>query len=139
MNKAIATLFLVVILSGCNKKIEPQDLSKINGYWEIEYVILPDGTKKEYKVNETIDFFEITNNVGYRQKVMPQLDGKYQHNNKAEKVQAVFEKDKAFLKYATDYNDWQEEILDISDENLVLKNGNNLEYHYKKPIPFTTK
>ena len=69
----------------CKQAISEKDIAKINGYWEIENVVLADGTKKDYKINETIDFFEIKDNNGFRQKVMPQLDGTYLTNDIKEK------------------------------------------------------
>ena len=58
-------IFLLIVLTSmlsCKQKIKEADISNLNGYWEIEKVDLPDGDKKEYKVNETIDFFKIENN-----------------------------------------------------------------------------
>ena len=51
-------LFLVFsLLVSCKQSITEADLQNLNGYWEIEKVMLPDGEKKEYKINETVDFF----------------------------------------------------------------------------------
>ena len=77
-------IFLLIVLTSmlsCKQKIKEADISNLNGYWEIEKVDLPDGDKKEYKVNETIDFFKIENKKGFRKKVMPQLDGTYLTND----------------------------------------------------------
>ena len=46
-------LFLVFgALVSCKQSIAEADLQNLNGYWEIEKVMLPDGEKKEYKINE---------------------------------------------------------------------------------------
>ena len=59
-------LFIVfVLLLSCKQTISKTDLNNLNGYWEIEKVELPDGDKKEYKVNETIDFFKIKDEKGF--------------------------------------------------------------------------
>ena len=79
--KRILLLFFLVSVLSCQQKIKETDISNLNGYWEIEKVELPDGDKKEYKVNETIDFFKIEANKGFRKKVMPQLDGSYLTND----------------------------------------------------------
>ena len=57
--KKIVGLLVVVLFISCKQTIIESDLNNLNGYWEIEKVVLPDGDKKEYKVNETIDFFKI--------------------------------------------------------------------------------
>lgn len=139
MKKIIVFAVSFFALTSCNQLITDKDISKINGYWEIEKVILSDGTKKEYKVNETIDFFQIKNNIGFRKKVTPQLDGTYLVNNQKEKV-LISKKDKIyFLNYSTNYAKFKEQIIKIQDSILVLKNDQNVEYHYKKPIPFSIK
>ncbi|MGK4569093.1 lipocalin family protein [Flavobacterium sp. 3HN19-14] len=137
--KRAVLLFTVLILSACQQKIEEQDIAKLNGYWEIEKVILADGSEKDYKINETIDYLEIKNDSGFRKKVMPQFDGKYLVNNQSEKVKVIFKNGKTFLEYKTDYIKWQDEILKISDDKLTLKNSQGISYQYKKPIPFSLK
>lgn len=139
MKKAIATLFISISLSACQQNIDDSDIEKINGYWEIEEVILPDGNKKEYKISETIDYFEVKNSKGFRKKVMPQFDGTYKANDLSEDLKISKTGNDFFIEYQTDYGKWKEQILEISDENLVLKNQQKLEYHYKKPVPFTLK
>jgi hypothetical protein len=115
------------------------DSTKINGYWEVDYVILPDGEKKDYKINETNDFFEIKNNVGFRKKVTPQYDGTYLINEQQESVRLIEKNHHVFMEYKTLYAKWEEEILVLSGEELVLKNAQKLEYHYKRPVIFTVK
>ena len=137
--KKIATLILAICFISCSNAVQPDDISKINGYWEIEKVIFPDGNEKNYPASETIDFFEISKNIGIRKKVKQQFNGKYIDNGQSEKITATFKDGKAFLNYETDYAKWTEEIQEISSENLVLKNEQNIEYHYKKPTPFSLK
>jgi hypothetical protein len=133
-------IFLVLILIvSCKKAINPNDVVKLNGYWEIEKVILPDNDNKDYKINETIDFFKIKNNQGFRHKVTPQFDGTYSVNEYAEKVIIIFKNDKVFLEYSTEFAKWKDELITVSDKELIVKNDANIEYHYKKPIPFSVK
>jgi len=69
MKKTITIAFLF-ILSACHQKVTTQDISKLNGYWEIEKVTFFDGAKKEYKYNESFDYFQIKGNKGFRKKMM---------------------------------------------------------------------
>ena len=139
MKKTVLLFIAIISLAACKEKVKPEDVSKINGYWEIETVTTPDGNEKEYKISETIDYFEIKNDSGFRKKVMPQFNGKYLVNDKSEKIKIVREEDKIYLNYETEYSTWKEEILEVSDEKLVLKNASEIEYQYKKPTPFTLK
>lgn len=139
MKNTVITLLAVVVLVSCNQKITNEDIAKINGYWEIENVKLPDGKNKDYKINEAIDYFEIKDKKGFRKKVYPQLDGKYLVNDLKENVTITDSSGVYFVNYQTDYSKWKEQIIEIQDSVLVLKNKANLEYHYKKPIPFSLK
>ncbi|WP_396157582.1 hypothetical protein [Flavobacterium sp.] len=137
--KKIRVLCFVLLLISCHTSVKKEDLKKLNGYWEIKQVTLADGSTKDYKINETVDFFEIKNNNGFRQKVMPQFDGKFKTNGFKELIK-VIEKDNAFfIEYTTKYGKWKEEIIAIEDSILVLKNKGNLEYTYKKFKPFSFK
>ena len=137
--KRILLLIVLVSALSCKQKITEADLSNLNGYWEIEKVELPDGDKKEYKVNETIDFFKIEANKGFRKKVMPQLDGTYLTNDIQEDVVVVIKDGDASLQYKTTYASWKEEIIELTKDKLVVKNQQELEYHYKRPVKFSVK
>lgn len=132
-------VFASFVMMSCTTKITTEDLAKINGYWEIEKVEMPDGAEKDYKVNPTIDFFELKGTKGFRKKVMPQFDGSYRVNDLSEDF-IITEKDgKTFVNYTTQYAKWQEELVELDEDALVVKNQHGIEYHYKRPIPFTVK
>jgi hypothetical protein len=133
--KKTVILFFFFVLSSCHQKITQQDVAKINGYWEIEKVNLPDGTEKKYTINETYDYFEIKGNTGFRKKVNPQLNGRFLVTNQSEKVTVLFEKDQTFLVYTTPFAKWKEEIKSLEDKKMVLINSANMEYTYKKTGP----
>ncbi len=139
MRQFYLILASILLLVSCKSDISKEELSKINGYWEIEKVHFPNGENKEYTINETNDYFEIKNDKGFRKKVIAQLNGKYLENGLAEKISVEFKEDMVLLHYTTPYAKWTEEVTELSDENLVLKNNDNLEYHYKRPIPFSLK
>ena len=139
MKKAVSIFVMLMVFASCKQTITDKDLVKINGYWEIEKVNLADGSKKDYTVNETIDYFSVKNNKGFRQKVMPQLDGKYLTNDVKEDVSISNTNGDYFVNYTTRYGKWKEEIIELRDSVLVLKNKDNIEYHYKKQIPFSVK
>lgn len=133
-------LFIVFgLLLSCKQTISKTDLNNLNGYWEIEKVELPDGDKKEYKVNETIDFFKIKDEKGFRKKVMPQLDGTYLTNDIQEDIVIAVKDGDATIQYKTTYASWNEEIIELTKEKLVIKNQQDFEYHYKRPVKFSIK
>jgi hypothetical protein len=133
MKNILKIVFLSFLFISCQPKIQPEDISKINGYWEIEKVVFDQGKDKEYGSNESYDYFKIDkDNIGFRKKVMPQLDGTFMVNDTYENVKIRFEDDKAFLDYTTPYAKWSEELIAVSDKELVLINAEKKEYHYKK-------
>jgi hypothetical protein len=136
MKNTFRILVLSLFFVGCQQKIEPADIAKINGYWEIEKVVFDEGKDKDYKMNESYDYFDIsTNNKGTRKKVMPQLDGSFLVNDTYENVGVRFKDDKVFLDYSTPYAKWSEELITISDTEFVVRNEEKKEYHYKKTGP----
>ena len=139
MKKLFVLFFLGTIVVSCKQTITETDLQYLNGYWEIEKVTLPDGDTKEYKVNETIDYFQIAQKKGFRSKVMPQVDGSYLKNDIKESVQVSLKDGSATLHYKTTYAKWNEEIITLSKDHFVVKNAQDLEYHYKRPVKFSVK
>lgn len=132
-------VFLILSLISCKEDVSLNDINKINGYWEIEKVILSDGEKKDYKINETIDYFLIKENKGFRQKLMPQFDGKFKTNGIKESISIINKNEKVYISYATNYAKWNEELIEIKDSVLVLKSDDNSKYYYKKFKLFSLK
>lgn len=140
MKNLILTLFTVLFFASCQgNKAEPIDVNLLNGYWEIENVTLADGTLKEYKMNETIDFITVKNDSGFRKKVKPQFDGTYLINDVDEKFTILKSPEDTFIAYKTDYAAWKEKIESVSKEQLILVNDQEIRYQYKRPTPFTVK
>lgn len=137
--KKLMLLVACVTFVSCNKSFNSEELKQLNGYWEIKLAEMPDGTKKEYTVNSTIDYFELKGDKGFRKKVMPQFDGTYRVNDLSEDISVVNEDGKTYLSYKTEYAEWKEQVIELDDKNLVLKNEQDIEYHYVKPEPFTLK
>ena len=138
MKKTGLLLFALLLIS-CHSNVKKEDINKLNGYWEIKQVKLQTGKIKDYKINETIDYFELKDNEGFRQKVMPQFDGKFQTNGIKETIKIIEKNNSFFIDYNTKFGQWKEEIITIEDSTLVLKNKENLEYTYKKFKPFSFK
>jgi hypothetical protein len=132
MKNTCSILLIAFLFVACQQKIKPEDVSKINGYWEVEKVVFDSIDDKDYSMNEVYDYFEIKNNKGIRKKVRPQLDGTFLVNDAFENVTVRFADDKVFLDYATPFMKWSEEVIALSAEELVLLNKDKMEYHYKK-------
>ncbi len=134
MQKLVSIILLLLLLA-CGQSFKQHDIEKINGYWEIEKVVLPDGEEKDFTINTTYDYFEIQDNKGYRRKGTPRFDGKFEGNDVVETVSIELSDGKAHIHYTTSFMKWTERIKSISDEKLVLINDEKKEYHYKRTSP----
>lgn len=139
MKKSVYLLLIAFVFSSCQPKVQEADLVKLNGYWEIQKVQLKDGEDKDYKVNPTVDYIELKGKMGFRQKVMPQLDGSFQTNELQEKITITTSEGNFYLNYSTPYGKWKETLVQITDSILVLKSDAAIEYRYKKFKPFSKK
>ena len=132
MKKITGVVLIFMLFIACKQTIKQDDITKINGYWEITKVTFDKGEDKDYRMNETYDYFDIKDNKGIRKKVKPQLNGTYLVNDTYENVIVRYSDEGVFLDYNTPYMKWSEEIVKLSDEELVLINKEKTEYHYKK-------
>ncbi len=135
MKKAFLFALFLALTFSCHQKVASADIVTINGYWEIEKVVFPDGKEKKFGSNETFDYFQIKGDKGIRKKVMPQLDGTFLVNDAFEKVTIKEENEKFYLYYSTSFSKWKEELVSISDQELVIINDSKKEYHYKRAAP----
>ncbi len=133
--------FSFIFFFSCQKTSEnkPIDLENINGYWEIVQAQNPYGKNVIYKVNTTVDYFEINDSTGFRKKMKPDLDGNFTTSKALEEFRFVMENDTLRLHYKTPYDQWSESLLKLNDSLMLIKNENNFLYTYKRfePIKIT--
>lgn len=132
MKIKIVYLFLFLITVSCGKQDPLIQKTKLGGYWEIESVKLPDGSKKDFSFNTVVDFITVSGEKGIRKKVSPQLDGSFLSNGNAEMFSAKIEDDKLILYYETPYDHWKETVLKATDSVLKIINRDTKIYTYKK-------
>ncbi|MBZ9650674.1 hypothetical protein [Psychroflexus montanilacus] len=127
-------LFSLVVLVACQSKPDAEDISKLNGFWEIEKAETPYGDKS-YKMNQMVDYFKIEDSTGFRKKMQPSLLGNYQSSQNREYFKIQDSKDSLVLVYENDYDTWTETLLSIEDDKFVVKNKQNFIYTYKRHEP----
>lgn len=132
-------LLLILIIFSC-KEDKSHFTENIDGYWEIKYVKLNNGYEKEYTVNETIDYIEITSDTsGFRKKMKPQFDGTFKTSNNSENFTFKIENDSFNLHYKTPYYSWKETILKISKDEMKVINQSKDVYLYKRYTPINVE
>ena len=133
--KPLPLVLLIFMLSSCAKKLSKEDLHYLNGYWEIEKVVFPQGDSKEYELNTTVDFFELDGTKGYRKKVQPKPDGGYITSNDAEPFTILETEGTFFIHYKNALSEWQEQIETLSADNFSIVNDKNIRYYYRRFQP----
>ena len=137
--KRISVLLLFSVF-GCSTGVSEKDLDLLNGYWEIEEVIFPDGSTKEYKTNLSIDYVLMEDKKGYRKKVQPKFNGTYDTSDDAD-LFLILERDGVFsFSYKSENNDGlvaqrSEELIHISENKFSVRNTDGFIYNYKRFEP----
>lgn len=130
MKKILLFIPAIIILVSC---YQPQvDLSQLDGYWEIKVVENAEGQSKSFTINETVDLIIVEENAGYRKKVKPLFSGKFEGSKDVEKFVIEQTDEQIWMLYTTAYDSWKEEILELTEEKLVIKNQYQVTYTYQR-------
>lgn len=133
--KKIITLFVLLFLISC-QSVEKSDLESLNGYWEITKVIQPDGSETDFEMNTIYDYYELDANLkGIYKKATPQINGTFLVDDYSEEIEIAEENGNFKIKFHSEFNDRDVEIIEITSEKLVIKNPEEKTYYYKKAEP----
>jgi hypothetical protein len=136
-SKYLFIILTILLLNGCSKNPETY-IEHLEGYWEIEEVVLPDGTKKSYTYNDTVDYIEVSDSMnGFRIKLKPLFDGSFETSKDTEQFTIKIENDSLNLYYKTPFDSWKETILIATEDQLKIINKNKAVFIYKKFIPIS--
>jgi len=130
MKQSLLLLVLALTLS-CSQKPEDQ-LAHLNGYWEISEVIFENGNSKAYRYNTTIDYIYVNDSSGFRKKLQPGINNQYQTSDAVESLKVKIENDSLNLYYKTDQTEWKETVLEADENELKIKNAEQIIYIYKR-------
>ena len=133
--KIARTICIVFLLLGCTTKVDPDTLTLLNGYWEIEKVVFPNGSVKAYEVNTSIEYIEIEGRQGYRKKMQPQFDGSFKTSDDAEQFAVAESKGTLIIQYSNTQNSWEETLVALTKERFEVLSEDGVSYHYKRYQP----
>ncbi|NCO63667.1 MAG: hypothetical protein GW839_07960 [Flavobacteriales bacterium] len=134
--KRLVIFFFILIHLNCSKNPEPY-IQYLDGYWEIEKVILASGEEHNYSYNEFIDYFKLTDSLtGFRKKLKPALNNTFEASDDVEFFKLKIEHDSLNIYYHTNFSNWKETILLASKTELKIINEEKNIYIYKpyKPL-----
>ena len=132
--KKYVIIFVTFVLSSCAEKVDPNQLNLINGYWQITKAVNANGDKKEYKINEIYDYFEIKNKVGLHKKVTWQPTGVFLVNDAQDAVTVTIAGEKVYLNFATAFGKHKEELTSLSDKEMILLSDVDTKFYYEKVV-----
>jgi hypothetical protein len=139
MNRVICALALSFLLISCTTSVNQSSLKNLNGYWEVEKVVFPDGSEKILPPSETHDYYEFKQNKGFRKKVTPLVTGNYFVNDLKDEFVVVQKEGVFSMNYKTFLSKWSEQIKSIDADHLVLESEEHYQYYYKRPQAFSVK
>jgi hypothetical protein len=124
-------LFLLILCLGCENKITPSDLDLLNGYWSIDCITHKNETLYPKGAAKLLDFYEVNDREGVRKKAQPQLDNKFLVTEDLNNFKIIFKAEKYYLSFRTVWDQWQEKIVELNENKLVLEHQEK-RYHYKR-------
>ena len=131
--KISLAILLVALISSCDSKPDPNDSIKyLNGFWEIDEAILPDGTVTKYSSNITVDYIEVEGLEATRKKVVPVPTGGFTRTTSEETFIITVEEDSLRLYYATPFDSWKETVINLDADEFRVRGKNNRIYIYKR-------
>ena len=139
MNRVICILALSILFISCTTSVSESSLKNLNGYWEVEKVVFPDGTEKILPPSETHDYYEYKDQKGFRKKVTPLVTGNYLVNDLKDEFVVVQKEGVFCMNYKTFLSTWTEQIKSIDTDQLVLESEEHYQYYYKRPKAFSVK
>ncbi|MDR5589861.1 lipocalin family protein [Christiangramia sp. SM2212] len=138
--KRLILLFSIFIIISCSNKDPQEQIKNLNGYWQIEKVQIKNDSVVEYGLSQLIDYIEIKDSTGIRKKLKPKIDGDFiEVSNDSENITAIVEDGKLMLYYSTPFDEWKEEVLEATEEKLVILNRDDKKYYYQRYEPLLSQ
>src|SRR5690606_27001257 len=117
----ILVLFTLIFIS-CTS-VNETDLQHLNGYWEIEKVVMKNGKEVDFKMNTINDYYEIeSENKGFYKKVTPQADGTFLTDDFQEEVEVVTKGNDFYLQFFTQFDTVEVRLEKLTDKQLIYEN-----------------
>ena len=127
------SLFVLVAVFSCSSKPDPSESIKyLNGFWEINEAILPDGTVTSYGSNITVDYIEVDGQEATRKKVVPVPGRGYTATTSEETFIIAVEEDSLRLYHSTPFDSWKETVLKLDADEFRVRGKNNRIFIYTR-------
>lgn len=133
MKKLLWILLLILAVSCTSSNNEK--IKNLNGYWTIDIVVKPDGSKKEFPFTNHMDFFEVNGNYGVKTRVSPTYDGTFISYGDTVKFMIKEDESQVVLNFETGEQAYSQILRKATAEELELVHEDGTVYYYKSHQP----
>lgn len=126
---------IFVLLISCTPKVTTKQIDLLNGYWTISEAKAPNGEIRPYTGTVEVDFFELNDAQGFRKKLKPLFDSKFNSTNDKVSFKVSFDNKGCIITYSRQQHNWQEEVITLNEDELQLKDARGVVFHYKRFQP----
>jgi hypothetical protein len=131
--KNIIYLLLTVVLISCTSNEEK--IKALEGYWNIDEVILPNGSEREFPFSNHMDHFEIDGFKGVKNRVSPTYDGSFVSYGNPIYFQWEEKDGDLSLTFQKGDGAYTQTVEKATKDILVLLHENGTRYTYKAYTP----
>lgn len=123
------SLLTILLLTSCSNNVDEQ-LKNIEGYWNIETAILPDGSEREFPFSNHMDHFEIEGKQGIKYRVSPTYDGGFVNYGSPVYFTCETVDGELLLQFKDGVESYTQTVEKATTNKLVLKHQNGTIYRY---------
>lgn len=131
--KKYIVLILAITLTACSSNEEK--IKAIEGYWNIDEVILPNGSEREFPFSNHMDHFEINGFKGVKNRVSPTYDGGFISYGNPIYFKWEEKDGDLLLTFQEGEASYIQTVETATKETLVLLHENGTRYTYKAFTP----
>jgi hypothetical protein len=128
--KKISSLMLIFLMISCSSNEEK--IQAIEGYWNIDEVILSDGTDREFPFSNHMDHFEIDGFKGVKNRVSPRYNGSFVSYGNPIYFQWEEKDGDLCLTFQEGDGIYTQKVKKATKKTLVLLHENGTRYTYKR-------
>lgn len=127
-------LIVTLILYSCGNSTTDQ-IKQLEGYWNIEKVILPDGSEKDFPFSNHMDYFVIEGGSGVKNRVSPKYDGSMVEYGSPVAFKWEENDGVLILQFKEGDQSYKQTVSKCTTDQLVLLHENGTEYYYEAYTP----
>lgn len=128
-------LLVFTLLLGCTSKVSKAQIDVLNGYWVITEAKAPNGETRPYLGVVEVDFFELVGTKGFREKLKPLFNNQFNKTNDKVDFTVSFDEKTCVITYFKQQHNWKEEVVQLSEDELQLKDIRGVVFSYKRFQP----